>query len=202
MFNTDLNFGYSQFDNFGTAVLTIFQSITEEGWTKILYMLIDSFGPTLSVPYFILLILFGVFFVLQLLLAVLEDNFSKANEEALKKSQQEAEEKAAKVQRLKALKNREKRQEIYHVAIVEDSIVQSKIVKAHLERLSKFMEKEMHIDTFTSISKFVNTYAIPEILVQFDCLILSQLQGSTDTMLGSDFLEAAKQLCGKVSKAA
>ena len=49
------------------------------------------------------------------------------------------------------------------------------------------MEKEMHIDTFTSISKFVDTYAIPEILVQFDCLILSQLQGSTDTMLGSDF---------------
>ena len=64
MFNADLNFGYSQFDNFGTAVLTIFQSITEEGWTKILYMLIDSFGPTLSVPYFILLILFGVFFCL------------------------------------------------------------------------------------------------------------------------------------------
>ena len=94
-------------------------------------MLMDCVGPTLSVPYFILLILFGVFFVLQLLLAVLEDNFSRATELANQRLQQEAEEKVAKIQRINALKNRERKQEIYHVAIVEDSTVQAKIVKAH-----------------------------------------------------------------------
>lgn len=188
MYVADLNFGYSQFDNFGTAVLTIFQTITEEGWTRILYMLIDVYGPSASVPYFILLILFGVFFVLQLLLAVLEDNFSRASDIMQKKGKQEAEEKAAKVRRLKNLKNRHRRHDFYHVALIEDSVVQTKLIKMHLEGLQEMMDKEVHVDTFRDPNKLLTTYSIPEILVQFDCIILGQIQGSESVLLGSDFL--------------
>ena len=80
MFIEDLNFGYTSFDNFGSSCLTIFQAITEEGWTKILYMTMDAHGRITGGVYFTLLILLGVFFVLQLLLAVLEDNFNSAKE--------------------------------------------------------------------------------------------------------------------------
>ena len=31
------NFGITNFDNFGLAMLTVFQCITMEGWTDILY---------------------------------------------------------------------------------------------------------------------------------------------------------------------
>eukprot|EP00605_Chrysophyceae_sp_TOSAG23-4_P002491 GSChrysophyteH1.ASY1.ANO1.2754.1 assembled CDS len=75
-----LNWGYTNFDNFGNAFLTIFQSITEEGWSHILYMNQDSKSEQLAGIYFCMLILLGCFFVLQLLLAVLEDNFHSAKE--------------------------------------------------------------------------------------------------------------------------
>lgn len=81
LFIPDLNYGYTNFDSFGMAVITIFQAITEEGWTHILYMNMDSYGRTTAVVYFTLLILMGCFFVLQLLLAVLEDNFHSAKEQ-------------------------------------------------------------------------------------------------------------------------
>lgn len=31
------NFGITNFDNFGLAMLTVFQCITLEGWTEVLY---------------------------------------------------------------------------------------------------------------------------------------------------------------------
>ena len=89
-YSYDLNFGYSQFDNFGTAILTIFQSITEEGWSHILYMIIDAYGRSFAVPYFILLLVIGAYFVLQLLIAVLDQNFSRAKDAALIKEQEDS----------------------------------------------------------------------------------------------------------------
>jgi len=80
LFIAELNYGYTNFDNFGGACLTIFQSITQEGWTTILYMATDAHGEKLAGLYFSFLILLGCFFVLQLLLAVLEDNFQSAKE--------------------------------------------------------------------------------------------------------------------------
>jgi hypothetical protein len=91
MFIGDLNYGYTNFDSFGTAIITIFQVITEEGWTHILYMNMDSYGKSSASMYFTLIILMGCFFVLQLLLAVLEDNFHSAKEEV---KRQEAEARA------------------------------------------------------------------------------------------------------------
>lgn len=71
----DLNWGYTNFDNIGNAFITIFQSITLEGWVVIMYQTQDSLSPIVGATFFILLVLFGSFFVLNLLLAVLEDNF-------------------------------------------------------------------------------------------------------------------------------
>lgn len=36
------NFGITSFDNIGFAMLTVFQCITMEGWTSILYWVIDA----------------------------------------------------------------------------------------------------------------------------------------------------------------
>eukprot|EP00759_Apiculatamorpha_spiralis_P019667 PhF_6_TR25502/c0_g1_i3/m.35544 len=70
------NRGYTSFDHMGWAFLTIFQTMTLEGWSSIMYMLDDLWGR-INVLYFVLLIVFGTFFVLNLVLAVLSDNFSK-----------------------------------------------------------------------------------------------------------------------------
>ena len=37
------NYGITSFDNIGYAMLTVFQCITMEGWTTILYLVFDIF---------------------------------------------------------------------------------------------------------------------------------------------------------------
>ncbi|KAJ8274005.1 hypothetical protein COCON_G00086300 [Conger conger] len=60
------NDGITQFDNILFAVLTVFQCITMEGWTAVLYNTNDALGPTWNWLYFIPLIIIGSFFVLNL----------------------------------------------------------------------------------------------------------------------------------------
>ncbi|CAN0417131.1 unnamed protein product, partial [Ectocarpus sp. 8 AP-2014] len=80
-FVEDLAWGYTTFDNIFVAFLTIFQSITLEGWSDILYQVKDCSRPVLADLFFIVLVLWGAFFTLNLLLAVLENNFSQGREE-------------------------------------------------------------------------------------------------------------------------
>ncbi|KAL6459510.1 hypothetical protein MHYP_G00312690 [Metynnis hypsauchen] len=90
------NDGITNFDNFAFAMLTVFQCITMEGWTDVLYWMQDAMGYELpwvyfvndavgnSWPwlYFVTLIIIGSFFVLNLVLGVLSGEFSKEREKA------------------------------------------------------------------------------------------------------------------------
>uniref|UniRef100_A0A7M4F516 Voltage-dependent R-type calcium channel subunit alpha n=1 Tax=Crocodylus porosus TaxID=8502 RepID=A0A7M4F516_CROPO len=74
------NDGITQFDNILFAVLTVFQCITMEGWTTVLYNTNDALGATWNWLYFIPLIIIGSFFVLNLVLGVLSGEFAKERE--------------------------------------------------------------------------------------------------------------------------
>ncbi|XP_074507598.1 voltage-dependent R-type calcium channel subunit alpha-1E-like isoform X3 [Sebastes fasciatus] len=74
------NDGITQFDNILFAVLTVFQCITMEGWTAVLYNANDALGTTWNWMYFIPLIIIGSFFVLNLVLGVLSGEFAKERE--------------------------------------------------------------------------------------------------------------------------
>ena len=69
-------FGYNpfngtvSFDDLGGALLTTFQCMTLEGWSEVMYMLMEAWSPWSSL-YFLALILFGSFYVINLFLAVL-----------------------------------------------------------------------------------------------------------------------------------
>ncbi|XP_076310649.1 muscle calcium channel subunit alpha-1-like isoform X3 [Tachypleus tridentatus] len=76
------NSGITNFDNFGLAMLTVFQCVTNEGWTSVLYDINDSMGNEWPWIYFISLIIIGSFFVLNLVLGVLSGEFSKEREKA------------------------------------------------------------------------------------------------------------------------
>ncbi|MGH0126020.1 UNVERIFIED_CONTAM: hypothetical protein FKN15_033141 [Acipenser sinensis] len=76
------NDGISNFDNFAFAMLTVFQCITMEGWTEVLYDMQDAMGYELPWVYFVSLVIFGSFFVLNLVLGVLSGEFSKEREKA------------------------------------------------------------------------------------------------------------------------
>uniref|UniRef100_A0A8C2SZE0 Voltage-dependent L-type calcium channel subunit alpha n=1 Tax=Coturnix japonica TaxID=93934 RepID=A0A8C2SZE0_COTJA len=76
------NNGITHFDNILFAVLTVFQCITMEGWTDVLYWVNDAIGNEWPWIYFVSLILLGSFFVLNLVLGVLSGEFTKEREKA------------------------------------------------------------------------------------------------------------------------
>ena len=61
-------------------MLTIFQMITLEGWTKIMYNMQDSNMNWMAVTFSILLVLMGTFFLLNVILAVLAEALDRVDE--------------------------------------------------------------------------------------------------------------------------
>lgn len=65
------NYGITSFDNIFFSMLTVFQCITQEGWTQVLYWMNDAMGSSWNWIYFVILIILGSFFMLNLVLGVL-----------------------------------------------------------------------------------------------------------------------------------
>ena len=77
-----LNWGITNFDNIGSAFLTIFQCITMEGWTLIMYNLEDAYISAVTSSYFVLCVVICSLFLLNLTIAVMlqkYDDLGKAN---------------------------------------------------------------------------------------------------------------------------
>ncbi|PAA86585.1 hypothetical protein BOX15_Mlig012532g2 [Macrostomum lignano] len=74
------NYGITSFDNILYAMLTVFQCITMEGWTDIMYFADDVNQTVFNLLYFIPLIILGSFFMLNLVLGVLSGEFAKERE--------------------------------------------------------------------------------------------------------------------------
>lgn len=76
------NDGISTFDNIALAMITVFQCITMEGWTQIMYWTFDAMDENgyLYACYYVSLIVIGSFFVLNLVLGVLSGEFAKERE--------------------------------------------------------------------------------------------------------------------------
>uniref|UniRef100_A0A671W340 Voltage-dependent L-type calcium channel subunit alpha n=1 Tax=Sparus aurata TaxID=8175 RepID=A0A671W340_SPAAU len=77
------NGGITNFDNIFFAMLTVFQCITMEGWTDVLYWMNDAIGFEIPWIYFVSLVIFGSFFIINLVLGVLSGEFSKEREKAV-----------------------------------------------------------------------------------------------------------------------
>ena len=75
------SYGFLGFDNMGLAFLTIFQCTTMEGWADVMYMIWEVWGPLCTV-YFVVLVVACSFIMLNLLLAVIIENFQNPSEEA------------------------------------------------------------------------------------------------------------------------
>lgn len=61
------------FDNLLWAMVSIFQMISLEGWTTVMYNLMDSNIAWMAVIFSVTLIIIGSFFLLNVILAVLAD---------------------------------------------------------------------------------------------------------------------------------
>lgn len=75
------NFGVTNFDNIFSALLSVFECVTLEGWTDILIFSQKSFNDYVIFYYFPLVFI-GSYLLLSIILAVIKNSFSKAIQEA------------------------------------------------------------------------------------------------------------------------
>lgn len=68
---------YSAFDSASAASMTILRTVTFDSWTEVMYGLMDSVSST-AWTYFIATVVLGGFFIVNLFLAVLFDEFSRS----------------------------------------------------------------------------------------------------------------------------
>ena len=70
-------YGIINYDNIIAGMVTIFQVITLEGWSTLMYNLSDSNNQWMAQIYCLLLVLVGSFFLLNVILAVIMDAFDE-----------------------------------------------------------------------------------------------------------------------------
>ena len=78
------------FDDFGAAMLTIFQMITLEGWSDLMYNLSDATTPWLVRSFSIMVVILGSFFLMNLVLAVIVDAFDEVDANSMTVDKKEA----------------------------------------------------------------------------------------------------------------
>ncbi|VBB34000.1 unnamed protein product, partial [Acanthocheilonema viteae] len=76
---------YTHFDTFPVALITVFQILTGEDWNEVMYLAIESQGGIYGggmvyCIYFIVLVLFGNYTLLNVFLAIAVDNLANAQE--------------------------------------------------------------------------------------------------------------------------
>eukprot|EP00198_Chlamydomonas_reinhardtii_P003576 XP_001692912.1 voltage-gated Ca2+ channel, alpha subunit [Chlamydomonas reinhardtii] len=78
------NFGYAGFDNFGVATFNIFAVMTLDAWSESqLYPQWYANGPPVPVLFFYALVMFGAFFTMQLLVAIMSSKFAQLADKAV-----------------------------------------------------------------------------------------------------------------------
>ena len=85
-----MNYGVTNFDNIGKALITIFQCITMEGWTSIMYIYQDVYIEAAVIAYFIICIVICSFLLLNLTIAVMLTKYEELYAELDKKDNKEA----------------------------------------------------------------------------------------------------------------
>nr|XP_040580398.1 sodium channel protein 60E-like [Lepeophtheirus salmonis] len=93
------NFGYTSFDNLLWSMLTTFQLITLDYWENVYNMIVATGGP-MHVIFFTIVVFFGSFYLINLMLAVVAMSYEEEAEAVNLEKQREADEAAAQKARL------------------------------------------------------------------------------------------------------
>ena len=85
------------FDNILYSILTVFQCTTLEGWTAIMYNYQDSYGMYQTTIFFVALVLMWALLFMNIIVAILFDNYESSDDEEEKAEIVELKEKASKI---------------------------------------------------------------------------------------------------------
>ncbi|XP_037647118.1 sodium channel protein type 4 subunit alpha B [Sebastes umbrosus] len=100
------NYGYTSYDSFGWAFLSLFRLMTQDFWENLFQLTLRAAGKTYMI-FFVVVIFLGSFYLINLILAVVAMAYAEQNEATQAEAKQKEEEYA---QILEMLKKREEEQ--------------------------------------------------------------------------------------------
>uniref|UniRef100_A0A7M4FE37 Sodium channel protein n=1 Tax=Crocodylus porosus TaxID=8502 RepID=A0A7M4FE37_CROPO len=141
------NYGYTSFDTFSWAFLSLFRLMTQDYWENLYQLTLRAAGKTYMI-FFVLVIFLGSFYLINLILAVVAMAYDEQNQA----TQEEAEQKEAEFQQM--LEQLKKQQEAAQVALShwmpgklsissEASKLSSKSAKERRNRRKKRRQREL-----------------------------------------------------------
>uniref|UniRef100_A0A3B4H6P8 Sodium channel protein n=1 Tax=Pundamilia nyererei TaxID=303518 RepID=A0A3B4H6P8_9CICH len=141
------NYGYTSFDSFGWAFLTLFRLMTQDFWENLYMLTLRAAGKTYMI-FFVLVIFVGSFYLVNLILAVVAMAYEEQNQATIEEAQQKEAEFKAMLEQLK------KQQEETQAALEDEggghlsrsssevSKLSSKSAKERRNRKKKWRQKE------------------------------------------------------------
>jgi len=81
------NYGVTNFDAFFSSCLMVWQIITLEGWTDCMYKVEQTSGAITNI-YFLIVVLIGAFFLVNLTLAVITIFFMQSQDDSRNKQEE------------------------------------------------------------------------------------------------------------------
>uniref|UniRef100_A0AAQ5Y7D8 Sodium channel protein n=1 Tax=Amphiprion ocellaris TaxID=80972 RepID=A0AAQ5Y7D8_AMPOC len=141
------NYGYTSFDSFGWAFLTLFRLMTQDFWENLYMLTLRAAGKTYMI-FFVLVIFVGSFYLVNLILAVVAMAYEEQNQATIEEAEQKEAEFKAMLEQLK------KQQEETQVTMAtsagghlsrsssEVSKLSSKSAKERRNRKKKWRQKE------------------------------------------------------------
>uniref|UniRef100_A0A3Q3GSK8 Sodium channel protein n=1 Tax=Labrus bergylta TaxID=56723 RepID=A0A3Q3GSK8_9LABR len=109
------NYGYTSYDSFGWAYLSLFRLMTQDFWENLFQLTLRAAGKTYMI-FFVVVIFLGSFYLINLILAVVAMAYAEQNEATMAEAKQKEEEYA---QILEALKKREEEQAACRAELAE-----------------------------------------------------------------------------------
>uniref|UniRef100_A0A8D3EC45 Sodium channel protein n=1 Tax=Scophthalmus maximus TaxID=52904 RepID=A0A8D3EC45_SCOMX len=144
------NYGYTSFDSFGWAFLTLFRLMTQDFWENLYMLTLRAAGKTYMI-FFVLVIFVGSFYLVNLILAVVAMAYEEQNQATIEEAEQKEAEFKAMLEQLK----RQQEETQVGLAALEDegggqlsrsssevSKLSSKSAKERRNRKKKWRQKE------------------------------------------------------------
>ncbi|KAG7276404.1 hypothetical protein CRUP_021915 [Coryphaenoides rupestris] len=94
------NYGYTSFDTFGWAFLSLFRLMTQDYWENLYHQTLRSAGKTYMV-FFVVVIFLGSFYLVNLILAVVAMAYEEQNQATIAEAWQKEQEFQIAMERLK-----------------------------------------------------------------------------------------------------
>uniref|UniRef100_A0A8C3EGP8 Sodium channel protein n=1 Tax=Corvus moneduloides TaxID=1196302 RepID=A0A8C3EGP8_CORMO len=136
------NYGYTSFDTFSWAFLSLFRLMTQDFWENLYQLTLRAAGKTYMI-FFVLVIFLGSFYLINLILAVVAMAYEEQNQATMEEAEQKEAEFQQMLEQLK--KQQEEAQVMIEIVLSEQpsSKLSSKSAKERRNRRKKRRQKEM-----------------------------------------------------------